>query len=131
MYSICKTVAAAAVLAFSLAATAAPAAGEEHVNHLAARNAGDFTYYYTGLGACGETNNDSQMVAAVGHDLFDRERPCGRMIRAHYGGNSAEVKVVDRCSGCNDDSLDLSPAAFQQLVGSLGPGRVQGTWEFI
>ncbi|KID74371.1 Rare lipoprotein A (RlpA)-like protein, partial [Metarhizium brunneum ARSEF 3297] len=130
MYSICKAV-AAAVLAFSLAATAAPAAGEEHMNHLAARNAGDFTYYYTGLGACGETNNDSQMVAAVGHDLFDRSRPCGRMIRAHYGGNSADVKVVDRCGGCNDDSLDLSPAAFQQLVGSLGPGRVQGTWEFI
>ncbi|KJK82579.1 hypothetical protein H634G_02185 [Metarhizium anisopliae BRIP 53293] len=78
-----------------------------------------------------QDSSTCQMVAAVGHDLFDRERPCGRMIRAHYGGNSAEVKVVDRCSGCNDDSLDLSPAAFEQLVGSLGPGRVQGTWEFI
>ncbi|EFY88135.1 hypothetical protein J3459_012160 [Metarhizium acridum] len=129
MYSITKAV--AAVLALTLTAAAAPAAEGEHMNQLAARTNGDFTYYNTGLGACGNTNNDDEMVAAVGHGLYDRSHPCGRKIRIHYRGKSAEVRVVDRCGGCNDNSLDLSPAAFKRIVGSLGPGRVQGNWEFI
>ncbi|KHO00434.1 Rare lipoprotein A (RlpA)-like protein [Metarhizium album ARSEF 1941] len=129
MYLVTKAV--SAVVALALAATAAPAAEGEHMNHLAARTTGDFTYYYTGLGACGWTNYDGEMVAAVGHGLYDRTRPCGRWIRIHYGGRSAEVKVVDRCEACNDDALDLSPTAFKQVVGDLGPGRVQGGWEFI
>lgn len=129
MYSVTKTL--AAVLALTLIATAAPAAEAENMNELAARTTGDFTYYNTGLGACGHNNNDNELVAAVGHGLYDRTHPCGRNIRVHYKGKSAVVKVVDRCGGCNDNSLDLSPAAFKKIVGSLGPGRVQGTWEFI
>ncbi|OAA35425.1 Rare lipoprotein A (RlpA)-like protein [Metarhizium rileyi] len=129
MYAVNKIV--AAVLALALAATAAPVAEGEHMNQLSARTNGDFTYYNTGLGACGQNNNDGEMVAAVGHSLYDRTHPCGRRIRVHYRGRSVVVRVVDRCGGCSDNSLDLSPAAFVQVVGSLGPGRVQGSWEFI
>ncbi|KAK2590946.1 hypothetical protein QQS21_011365 [Conoideocrella luteorostrata] len=127
------TKAITAVLALALTSVAAPAPGPEpeNMNELVGRTSGDFTYYNTGLGACGWTNNDNELVAAVGHNLFDSQRPCGRQIRVHYNGNSAVVKVVDRCGGCNDNSVDLTPAAFTEIVGSLGPGRVQGTWEFI
>ena len=30
-----------------------------------------FTWYNTGLGACGETNNDGDFIAAIGHGGFD------------------------------------------------------------
>lgn len=91
---------------------------------------GDVTYYNVGLGACGHTNHDSEMVAAVGHHLYDSKHPCGKHINVHYKGKTVNVKVVDRCGGCNDQSLDLSPTAFKKLVGSLGPGRVKADWEF-
>ena len=29
------------------------------------------TYYYTGLGACGWNSKDTDLIAAVGHGLFD------------------------------------------------------------
>ena len=32
---------------------------------------GDGTFYATGLGACGETNNDGDFIAAIGHGGFD------------------------------------------------------------
>ncbi|GAO13600.1 hypothetical protein UVI_02015280 [Ustilaginoidea virens] len=120
-----KTVAAVGLgLGLALAAVAAPM-------ELEARNTGDFTYYYTGLGACGQTNHDGELVAAVGHGLYDRVHPCGRNIRLHYKGRSVVARVVDRCAGCNDNSVDLSPAAFRAVVGDLGLGRVKGTWEFV
>ncbi|KAJ6789128.1 hypothetical protein PWT90_01520 [Aphanocladium album] len=112
MFSVTKT--AAAALAVAVTAIA-----------------GDITYFNPGLGACGQYNGDNDMIVAVGHGMYDREHPCGRRIRAHYGGRSVDVTVVDRCGGCGDGDLDLSPNAFSQLVGSLGPGRVQGSWEWI
>lgn len=114
MLSVTKTVAATLAMALSVAA-----------------NSGDFTYFNPGLGACGHNNGNGDYVVAVGHGLYDREHPCGRRIRAHYGGRSVDVTVVDRCGGCGDSALDLSPAAFTALVGSLGPGRVHGNWEWI
>jgi hypothetical protein len=118
-----------ACLGLALTASAAPTEAEAKAA-LGSRTTGDFTYYNTGLGACGWVNYDSDLVAAVGHGLFDRERPCGRTARIHYNSKSLVVNIVDRCGGCADTALDLSPTAFRKLVGTLGPGRVQGTWEF-
>ncbi|KAG7450433.1 uncharacterized protein BT62DRAFT_916854 [Guyanagaster necrorhizus] len=43
---------------------------------------------------------------------------------------STDVKVVDRCTGCAEYDLDLSPAAFEDLA-SESVGRLQGaTWYF-
>jgi hypothetical protein len=67
---------------------------------------GDMTYYGTGLGACGITSNDNQLVVALGHELYDRynvgsnpnNNPlCGQQIRVTYQGHSVNLKVVDRC----------------------------------
>ena len=44
------------------------------------------------------------------------------------GGNSVEVTVTDRCTGCDVTSLDFTPTAFQNLA-SLGTGRIHDmTW---
>ncbi|KAF8481176.1 RlpA-like double-psi beta-barrel-protein domain-containing protein-containing protein [Russula ochroleuca] len=104
---------------------------------------GDGTFYGTGLGACGVTNKDTEFIVAVSHVLFDSypgynptlDNPnnntvCGRKITAGYGGKSVIVTVTDRCGGCNETSLDFSPAAFQVLapesVGRLHD--VEWTW---
>ncbi|KAM3513918.1 hypothetical protein MY11210_002455 [Beauveria gryllotalpidicola] len=112
MLSVTKAVTAALVLASTIAA-------------------GSFTYYYPGLGACGKHNGENDYVVAVSARIFDRERPCGRRVRAYYKGRAVDATVVDRCAGCAENDLDFSPAAFKALVGSLGPGRVWGNWKWM
>jgi hypothetical protein len=38
-----------------------------------------------------------------------------------------EVRVVERCAGCADDDIILSPAAFKKLTGS-DSGDVAVSW---
>jgi hypothetical protein len=120
--------AAISALCLAIATTAAPTEAETRA---AVSFTGDITYYDVGLGACGKTNTNSEYVAAASHSLFDREHPCGRKIRISYQGRSADVTVVDRCGGCAEDDLDLSPTAFQKVIGPLKIGRASATWEWI
>ncbi|KAK4171190.1 RlpA-like double-psi beta-barrel-protein domain-containing protein-containing protein [Triangularia setosa] len=128
------TIATGLVAIFAFSALAAPA------NAFSATS-GDFTHYSPsiGLGACGQLHQDSELVAAISYAVFDPKTPggnpnnnllCGRRIRANFEGKSVEVIVVDRCPSCSAGSLDLSPAAFQQLA-DLGRGHIQGSWDWI
>jgi hypothetical protein len=45
-------------------------------------------------------------------------------------GRTVQATVEDTCPGCGQGSIDLTPAAFQQLA-SLDAGRIQVTWNFI
>jgi expansin (peptidoglycan-binding protein) len=110
----------AAPTASPLAAAVTPNAAHEARAALAG---GRFTYYTPGLGACGYANSEAEYVVALNHVDFDPYTPngnpnnnplCGRMIRASYNGKSVDVKLVDRCPGCNSGDLDLSPAAFSE-----------------
>ncbi|KAK3984176.1 RlpA-like double-psi beta-barrel-protein domain-containing protein-containing protein [Cladorrhinum sp. PSN332] len=135
------------VLSLALLASAAPTESSTQTQSLDARTPGEinaratgqFTWYNTGLGACGKTNNDQQLVVALNRATFDPQTPngnpnrnplCGRRIRINYQGKSVDVTVVDRCPGCGPNDLDLSPAAFQRLAG-LDKGRITGTWNWI
>ncbi|EQK97956.1 hypothetical protein G6O67_004842 [Ophiocordyceps sinensis] len=108
---------------------AAPAAADSAVK-LVPRATGEITYFNPGLGACGETNGDGDAVAALSASLFDAERPCNRNIRVSYQGRSLTVRVVDRCQACAHDDVDLSPSAFQHVIGDLALGRVTASWEW-
>jgi len=88
---------------------------------------GDLTFYTPGLNACGSTDGPNSMIAAVAHGLWDNypgwngnsnDHPlCNKPITVHWGGKECQVKITDRCGGCdNDSSLDLSPDAFQSLA---------------
>ncbi|KAK6363285.1 hypothetical protein TWF730_000725 [Orbilia blumenaviensis] len=181
---------------------------------------GDATYYDPGLGSCGITNSASDLIAAIGHALFDsmatansnnnpfcgrqiiirkkggfsrrsnvgdlRERwidsnntlPVGRVrtfaTRTRTGAKLLEttasanitrgakghaypvqlplyrrgkstvqegyghalkrrgevvITVVDRCGGCAEHDLDLSPAAFN-MIADPAKGRVPIDWRF-
>lgn len=100
-------------------------------------HAGDGTYYDVGLGACGIDNSNSEYVCAISHELFDavstgnpNNNPlCGKKLTATRNGKSVTVTVTDRCPGCSRDSIDFSPAAFNQL-GSEAEGRIQIDWSW-
>ncbi|KAG2118444.1 RlpA-like double-psi beta-barrel-protein domain-containing protein-containing protein [Suillus clintonianus] len=105
---------------------------------LSGTQSGQGTFYATGLGACGITNNDSQYIAAVSHLLFDaypgydgvnpNTNPvCNKQVTAHYGGKSVQVTITDRCTGCALQDLDFSPSAFTQLADE-SLGRIDITW---
>ncbi|KAJ7880223.1 hypothetical protein B0H13DRAFT_1568977, partial [Mycena leptocephala] len=75
-------------------------------------------------GACGDTYNDSSMTAAVSYIMYDnwpgyvKGNPntnpiCGRIISGHdfftHDGISIQVEIVDRCTGCKVNDIDLTP----------------------
>ncbi|KAI2466788.1 RlpA-like double-psi beta-barrel-protein domain-containing protein-containing protein [Annulohypoxylon bovei var. microspora] len=89
---------------------------------------GEMTWYQPGLGACGQTNTESDAVVAMSSP--DQDGNCGKTIQISYGGKTTTATVVDKCPGCSTTSVDASPAVFQQLA-SLDAGRIQITWEYI
>jgi len=103
---------------------------------------GQGTFYGTGLGACGITNNDGDYIAAVSMKLFDKypgynganpnHNPvCGKKVRATYQGKSVTVTITDRCTGCQEGDLDFSPTAFNQIA-DPAEGRISGLhWEWL
>jgi len=103
-------------------------------------HSGDGTYYATGLGSCGITSNDSEMVAALGFKTMDltlganpnNNPTCGKKVRAFSATNTegVVVTIVDTCAGCaGADDLDFSPAAFDKL-GLESQGRIPITWRW-
>lgn len=100
---------------------------------------GDLTYYAPGLGACGFTNTASEMICAISHILFDaastgsnpNDNPlCGLEIRLQREGKGVDVKIVDRCVGCAETDIDVSPAVFEKLA-NLAQGRVSVDWSWL
>ncbi|KAF8181052.1 RlpA-like double-psi beta-barrel-protein domain-containing protein-containing protein [Pholiota molesta] len=91
---------------------------------------GDATWYNTGLGSCGVTNSDSDFVVALSTADAANGQHCGQQIQVQYQGRTVQATVEDTCPGCSQGSIDLTPAAFQQLA-SLDAGRIQVTWNFI
>ncbi|KAJ8068125.1 hypothetical protein OCU04_003696 [Sclerotinia nivalis] len=126
---------AALVMAFAPLISAAPAPVSPNEPELVRRaNSGDLTFYDVGLGACGWTNSDSELVVAMSAGLMGTQSNgnpnCGKKIKINYKGKSVTVKVVDKCMGCARYDLDLSPAAFKVLAPESA-GRVKGTWSFV
>ncbi|KAJ5729209.1 uncharacterized protein N7483_003717 [Penicillium malachiteum] len=100
---------------------------------------GDLTYYDPGLGACGYTNTESDLICAVSHILFDaastgsdpNDNPlCGLKIRIRRDGESVDVKVVDRCVGCAETDLDVTETVFGDLA-TIAQGRVTMEWAWL
>lgn len=79
------------------------------------------------------------MICAVSHVLFDaaasgsnpNENPlCGLKIRLRRDDKSVDVKVVDRCTGCETTDLDVTEAVFGK-VANLDQGRVSVDWAWL
>ncbi|KIY73620.1 hypothetical protein CYLTODRAFT_416994 [Cylindrobasidium torrendii FP15055 ss-10] len=105
---------------------------------------GEGTYYTPGVGACGLTNTDADMIVAVSHLLYDSypgatPNPnlnpiCGKKLRANYNGRSVDVAVTDKCMGCAGMyDLDFTTSAILKLVDDpVAAGRLTGvTWDWL
>ncbi|KAK7015006.1 RlpA-like double-psi beta-barrel-protein domain-containing protein-containing protein [Favolaschia claudopus] len=132
------------VLSLLLLALPLTLAGHQpNVNHreLAKRAKGDvekrgsgarWTFYSTGLGACGGWNKDSDYIVALNQQTFGYSYPskyCGKKISMSYNGKTTTATIVDSCPGCPDDGLDLSPGLFS-FFASQDMGVIYGTWSF-
>jgi hypothetical protein len=97
---------------------------------------GDLTWYQVGLGACGWNNVPSDHIVAISESIFDsyassegeggsNSNPvCGKYVTiTGVNGSPYQAKVVDRCTGCNSSSLDLSEDFFNTVTNN-GDGRV-------
>lgn len=59
---------------------------------------GDATYFDVGLGSCGWTNSNSELVAAAAAPLYDLlgNDICGKSITLNRNGKSVTVRIVDK-----------------------------------
>ncbi|KAL8873777.1 MAG: hypothetical protein Q9174_000816 [Haloplaca sp. 1 TL-2023] len=97
---------------------------------------GDITFYDTGLGACGWTNDGTtENVFALAHGMMGAQSNgnpfCGRQAEVTLNGKTVVGKLVDKCGGCEGQDIDLSHSMFQALADE-GKGRIEGVkWHFI
>lgn len=91
---------------------------------------GKATWYYPGLGSCGKTHGNGDMIAAISQATMEKyangqnsnNHPfCGKTVKVtvesgENKGKSVIVQAWDTCPGCSEGSIDLSPAAFNQLA---------------
>lgn len=97
---------------------------------------GDITYYDTGLGACGWTNDGkTENVFALAHEMMGTQSNgnpfCGRQAEISLNGKTVVGKLVDKCGGCEGQSIDLSHSLFDALAPE-SKGRISDvTWHFI
>ena len=110
------------------------------LQHLAPRTAssctkdtpckGQVTFYDTATSpsapsACGTTNDGgAESVLALPVGLMS-DADCGKIATVKYGSITKTGKVVDKCMGCDNSSIDLSRHFFKDLA-SLSEGRISG-----
>jgi expansin (peptidoglycan-binding protein) len=103
---------------------------------------GNATHYSVSVGytACGTMHSDDEFIAALNSAQFDSATTngnpnlnslCNTLVTVVGPKGSIEVKIVDKCPGCNYGDLDLSEAAFKAVVGDLGIGRAKITWKLL
>ncbi|WVF66017.1 hypothetical protein IAT40_000755 [Kwoniella sp. CBS 6097] len=94
---------------------------------------GTGTFYYTGLGACGQNSKDSDFMVALNSAQYGGGYPgpqCFKGITVQANGKTVSgVTILDECPTCGYGSLDLSPGLFQQFA-SFDAGVVSITWWF-
>ncbi|EFP93821.1 uncharacterized protein PGTG_19856 [Puccinia graminis f. sp. tritici CRL 75-36-700-3] len=100
-------------------------------NHLERRFSGQATWFNPALGACGETNSESDMIVAMNQAQYAGGSPCQKTvsIKNEATGKTVSAKVTDECPGCGFGSLDVSPSVFQ-AIGSLDQGVLPISWQF-
>lgn len=98
---------------------------------------GDMTYFAPGLGSCGATSTDTDMIVAISAARMNSggnpsNNPlCFKHITiTNSQGVSQDATIVDTCPGCAEDAIDVSQAVFEALA-PLDEGRVQVQWNGI
>ncbi|KAF8904119.1 RlpA-like double-psi beta-barrel-protein domain-containing protein-containing protein [Gymnopilus junonius] len=92
------------------------------------------TWYYPGLGNCGDWNTSSDLILAIGKGLYDRNGGgnCNQYVQITNtaNGKTAIGLTKDSCQSCGDNDIDMSPALFEKL-GSLSTSVLKVSWHFM
>ena len=98
---------------------------------------GDMTYFAPGLGSCGATSIETDLIVAISAARMNNAgNPSNNPLCFKHititgpNGNTEDATIVDTCPGCTEDSIDVSPAVFEALA-PLGDGRVTVNWDGI
>ncbi|KAI9497371.1 RlpA-like double-psi beta-barrel-protein domain-containing protein-containing protein [Zychaea mexicana] len=91
---------------------------------------GDGTFYTVGLGSCGKTNKDSDLVVALSSKLMSSGKNyCNKKIKVETDKGDVTATVVDTCPGCAKNDVDFSIGAFEK-IGDTAAGRIKISWSF-
>ncbi|EIN03661.1 hypothetical protein PUNSTDRAFT_109272 [Punctularia strigosozonata HHB-11173 SS5] len=88
-----------------------------------------FTFYETGLGACGKTNTDADFIVALNSQQYGSGGNCFDMITITANGKTTQAQITDECPGCPYGGLDLSPGLFS-FFADQSAGVIYGSWNF-
>lgn len=96
---------------------------------------GQMTYYDTATlatnpSSCGTTNDgETEFVLALPVGIMT-DGDCGKSVTIEYKGTKKTGKVVDKCMGCDNSSIDLSRALFEAFA-SFSEGRLSDAKWYI
>jgi len=89
-----------------------------------------FTFFTTGLGACGTTNTASDFIVALNAPQYDGGSYCYQFVTITVNGKTAQAQITDRCAACPYGGLDFTSGLFQ-FFASEGAGVLTGSWDFV
>nr|HEX4318718.1 expansin EXLX1 family cellulose-binding protein [Kofleriaceae bacterium] len=94
-----------------------------------AGESGQATYYDAdGTGACSFDAGSDFLIAAMNATDYGDAVWCGGCVDVAGPNGHVTVRIVDKCPGCSQGSLDLSETAFAKIA-PLSAGRVDITWQ--
>lgn len=104
-------------------------------------NQGNATYYTllddaagtARSGNCSFVNNDVKpYYGAMYTPVYDNSNYCGVCVEVTGKKGTQIIQVVDQCPSCQvEGDIDLSPAAFQIIVGDLSIGKSPISWKAV
>ncbi|KAN0065759.1 hypothetical protein ACQY0O_000889 [Thecaphora frezii] len=95
-----------------------------------ARYAGQGTYFYPGLGNCGDWNGNNDLMVAIPSSMYKGGRHCGKWMKICHKSKCVSAQVKDSCPTCGWGSLDMSPRVFKALA-PLSKGSIGITWKYL
>ena len=94
---------------------------------------GTGTYYTSsGITACSiDTSEAGHYYCAMNQPQYNTASYCGTCIQATGSAGTQILTVNDLCSSCASGNIDMSPAAFQAVVGNLSQGSGAISWKEV
>jgi expansin len=93
---------------------------------------GEATYYNeaNGTGNCSfDASPGDLMIGAMNDADYASSAACGACVKLTGPNGAITIRIVDRCPGCPQGDIDLSPDAFSKIA-DLSAGRVPITWHY-
>jgi expansin (peptidoglycan-binding protein) len=84
-------------------------------------------------GNCSFVNSDIKpYYGAMYTPIYDNSNYCGVCVEVTGKKGTQIIQIVDQCPSCHvDGDIDLSPAAFQIIVGDLSIGKSPISWKAV